>query len=50
MNDNDLNSLWICNICKFDFIFKSDVESHIADTGHDLIQKYDLLSTPLIDY
>lgn len=49
MNYHDLKSLWICDICKSDFIFKSDVESHIAETGHNIINKYDLVSSMMID-
>jgi len=49
MNYDDLKSIWICDVCKFDFLFKSDVESHIAETGHKSVNKYDMISSVLIE-
>jgi hypothetical protein len=49
MNYDDLKSVWICHICKFDFVFKSDVESHVAETGHESIGKYDMVSSLQVD-
>ena len=49
MNYDDLKSVWICHICKFDFVFKSDMEFHVSETGHESIGKYDMVTSLQVD-
>ncbi len=49
MHPDDLKMMWICYECKSDFIFYSDVDNHKSDTGHSMLEKYDLFSSHVID-
>ncbi len=49
MHDEDLKMIWVCDNCKFDFIFHSDVEMHKHETGHLTMEKFDLSSTQVIE-
>lgn len=40
----ELNSIWLCQDCKANFLFRSDVEEHIERTGHLLIHEYEMSS------
>ncbi len=49
MHQDDLKTVWICNVCRMRFLFFSDVEDHNVKTGHLGIKKYDLWSGKLLE-
>ena len=49
MQQDDLKTVWICNVCRMRFLFFSDIEDHNAKTGHLGVKKYDLQSGRLLE-
>ena len=49
MKQDGLSSIWLCKLCKANFLFLSDVEEHTKRSGHTLIDEYDLSSGKLLN-
>ncbi len=49
MHQNDLKTVWICNVCGMRVIFFSDMQDHKAKFGHLGMKKYDLTSGKLLE-
>ena len=49
MKHGGLSSIWLCKLCKANFLFLSDVEEHTKRSGHTLIDEYDLSSGKLLN-
>jgi hypothetical protein len=44
-----LNSIWLCEECRANFLFHSDVEEHVERTGHLIIHEYEMSSGKLLN-
>ena len=49
MKHDGLSSIWLCKLCRANFLFLSDVEEHTKGTGHTLIDEYDMSSGKLLN-
>ena len=49
MKHDGLSSIWLCKLCRANFLFLSDVEEHTKRTGHTLIVEYDMSSGKLLN-
>jgi hypothetical protein len=49
MKQDGLSSIWLCKLCRANFLFLSDVEEHTKRSGHTLIDEYDLSSGKLLN-
>jgi hypothetical protein len=49
MHQDDLKTVWICNVCGMTFIFFSDMQDHKAKFAHIGTKKYDISSGKLLE-